>query len=170
MATTDVTVPTTPPHGDPRQFISFGPWHDDEAVSAWREHDGFRTRVGALTELVESFSPHSMDIAAQAGPATPRSLDADPGVAGGSPRRGHHSASLGVGLLPPSSRPAGPLTAGHLRCERIQRLGERRCVREEIRQPARGVRESSGVQCVQSPRALGTDLDEVGVAQDPEVL
>ncbi len=56
---------------DPRRFISFGPWHDDEAVAAWREQDGFRTRVGKLQELVESFTPHSMDVAGQAGPATP---------------------------------------------------------------------------------------------------
>lgn len=56
---------------EPRRFISFGPWQDADAVTAWREHDGFRTRVDRLRELVASFTPHSMDVAAQVGPATP---------------------------------------------------------------------------------------------------
>lgn len=56
---------------DPRRFVSFGPWQDDDAVAAWRNHPGFKTRVGKIQDLVEAFVPHSMDIAAEAGPATP---------------------------------------------------------------------------------------------------
>jgi quinol monooxygenase YgiN len=58
-------------HDQPRRFISFGPWQDADAVAAWRADPGFRRRVDALQELVEGFSPHTMDVAAQAGPATP---------------------------------------------------------------------------------------------------
>jgi heme-degrading monooxygenase HmoA len=56
---------------DPRRFISFGPWVDDEAVSRWREHPGFGERVNKIQELLESFVPHRMDVAAQSGAATP---------------------------------------------------------------------------------------------------
>ena len=56
---------------DPRRFISFGPWRDADAIAAWREHDGFRTRVDKLRGLVEAFTPHSMEVAAQVGPVTP---------------------------------------------------------------------------------------------------
>lgn len=56
---------------DPRRFVSFGPWRDDEAVAQWRSHPGFEERVAALSDLVESFTPHRMDIAAELGPPTP---------------------------------------------------------------------------------------------------
>jgi quinol monooxygenase YgiN len=56
---------------EPRRFISFGPWSDDDAVAAWRGDPGFQARVDKLRELVETFTPHRMDIAAQIGPGTP---------------------------------------------------------------------------------------------------
>lgn len=55
----------------PRRFISFGPWRDDEAVEAWRAHEGFRSRVAQIRALVDSFVPHEMDVAADVGPGTP---------------------------------------------------------------------------------------------------
>lgn len=56
---------------DPRRFISLGPWRDSDAVAAWRRHPGFGARVAAIQELVSSFVPHTMGVAAQTGPATP---------------------------------------------------------------------------------------------------
>jgi heme-degrading monooxygenase HmoA len=56
---------------DPRSFISFGPWISDEAVSQWRAHPGFGERINRIEELLESFVPHRMDVAAEAGAATP---------------------------------------------------------------------------------------------------
>lgn len=55
----------------PRRFISFGPWKDDDAVAEWRRHPGFQERVAEIQELVEDFSPHTMTLATESGPATP---------------------------------------------------------------------------------------------------
>lgn len=55
----------------PQRFISFGPWKDDDAVAKWRQHPGFRERVAKLQEFLESFTPHSMDVAAEWGVHTP---------------------------------------------------------------------------------------------------
>ena len=56
---------------DPRRFVSFGPWRDEEAVAQWRAHPGFSERVGRLQEHLESFLPATMTVAAEAGSATP---------------------------------------------------------------------------------------------------
>jgi heme-degrading monooxygenase HmoA len=56
---------------DASYFVSFSPWRDDSAVAAWREHPGFQERVGHLQELLESFTPRTMHMAAEAGPPTP---------------------------------------------------------------------------------------------------
>jgi len=56
---------------DTRHFVSFGPWRDAAAVSAWREHPEFRERVGRLQELLESFVARGMSVAAEVGRPTP---------------------------------------------------------------------------------------------------
>lgn len=56
---------------DPRRFISFGPWQDAEAVAEWRGHAGFQERVARIQQLMESFAPHRMSVAAESGVATP---------------------------------------------------------------------------------------------------
>jgi len=56
---------------DPGHFVSFGPWRDQSAVSAWREHPGFRDRVGGLQELLVSLVPRTMTVAAEIGQPTP---------------------------------------------------------------------------------------------------
>jgi len=56
---------------DPRHFISFGPWRDESAVAAWRKHPGFKERVSRLQELLESFVPGTMTLAAEVGQPTP---------------------------------------------------------------------------------------------------
>jgi len=56
---------------DPRRFVSFGPWRDEDAVAEWRAHPGFSERVGRLQDLLESFLPATLTVAAELGPATP---------------------------------------------------------------------------------------------------
>jgi heme-degrading monooxygenase HmoA len=56
---------------DAEHFVSFSPWRDDSAVAGWREHSGFQERVRHLQELLESFTPRAMELAAEAGPPTP---------------------------------------------------------------------------------------------------
>lgn len=56
---------------EPHRFISFSPWRDAEAVAEWRERPGFQARVATLQELVSSFVPRTMDLAAEVGPPTP---------------------------------------------------------------------------------------------------
>jgi len=56
---------------DKRHFVSFGPWRDLAAVSAWREHAEFKKRVGLLQGLLESFVPREMSLAAEVGQPTP---------------------------------------------------------------------------------------------------
>ncbi|MGH8945759.1 MAG: antibiotic biosynthesis monooxygenase family protein [Acidimicrobiia bacterium] len=56
---------------DPGHFISFGPWRDESAVAAWREHPGFKERVSRLQELLEPFVPGTMTLAAEIGQPTP---------------------------------------------------------------------------------------------------
>ncbi|KWX00381.1 antibiotic biosynthesis monooxygenase [Carbonactinospora thermoautotrophica] len=59
---------------DPRRFISFGPWADQEAIDAWQEMPEAREYLAALRELVEGFEPRTLELAGQAGPDQP---DAD---------------------------------------------------------------------------------------------
>lgn len=56
---------------DSSRFISFGPWPDEAAVAAWRDHPGFQSRVAEIQGLLEDFTPHTMEVAAEAGPPTP---------------------------------------------------------------------------------------------------
>lgn len=56
---------------DPRRFISFGPWKGAAAIAAWRADPASQSRVAHIRELVEAFTPHTMDVAREAGPATP---------------------------------------------------------------------------------------------------
>jgi heme-degrading monooxygenase HmoA len=45
---------------DPRRFVSFGPWDGAEAVDAWRDSEGFKSRVGSLRGVLESFEAFTM--------------------------------------------------------------------------------------------------------------
>lgn len=56
---------------EPRRFISFGPWADEAAIAGWRGDPGFHSRVARIQPLVEVFTPHTMEVAAEAGPPTP---------------------------------------------------------------------------------------------------
>ena len=56
---------------DANHFVSFSPWRDERAVAVWREHRGFQQRIGHLRELLESFTPLTMNLVAEGGPPTP---------------------------------------------------------------------------------------------------
>jgi heme-degrading monooxygenase HmoA len=49
------------------RFFSFGPWESLEAIEAWRASAGFQERVGGFQELLESFEPYTLDLAAEIG-------------------------------------------------------------------------------------------------------
>ena len=56
---------------DGTRFFSFSPWRDESAVASWREHPGFQERVAHIQGFLDSFTPHTMHVAAEAGPPTP---------------------------------------------------------------------------------------------------
>lgn len=45
----------------PNRFVSFGPWPSLEAIEAWRADPGFADRVGRMRDLLEDFSPMTLD-------------------------------------------------------------------------------------------------------------
>ena len=47
------------------KFISFGPWESTEQIEQWRASETFKVSVGKIRELLEDFTPHTMDLAAQ---------------------------------------------------------------------------------------------------------
>ena len=51
---------------EPRRFLSFGAWSDDDAVAAWRSSEGFRERLDRCRSLCEQFEGH--DYAVEAAP------------------------------------------------------------------------------------------------------
>ncbi len=49
----------------PGTFISFGPWASLEVVRQWRTDPGYHERVARMYEVVESFEPRTLDLAAE---------------------------------------------------------------------------------------------------------
>lgn len=47
----------------PGMFISSGPWESEKQVSQWRASPAFIESLTELREHLESFEPHSMDLA-----------------------------------------------------------------------------------------------------------
>jgi len=45
----------------PNRFMSVGPWPSLEAINAWRAHPGFAERVSKMRDLLEEFSPMTLD-------------------------------------------------------------------------------------------------------------
>ncbi len=48
----------------PRQFVSFGPWENADAIKAWREHPEFKAFGAKVRELCDDFQPRSLVLAA----------------------------------------------------------------------------------------------------------
>jgi heme-degrading monooxygenase HmoA len=49
---------------DPQQFISFGPWEDEDAINAWRERPEFKAFAAKARELCTEFQPRSLALVA----------------------------------------------------------------------------------------------------------
>jgi heme-degrading monooxygenase HmoA len=49
----------------PNRFISFGPWESLAQIEEWRNSDTFKSGVGKLREVLDDFTPHTMDLAAE---------------------------------------------------------------------------------------------------------
>lgn len=49
----------------PTRFISIGPWDDRDAIAAWRSQLGFQERIGKLREMLETFTPASLELRAE---------------------------------------------------------------------------------------------------------
>ncbi len=47
------------------QFVSFGPWESLEQIEQWRDSNTFKQGVAKLRELLDEFSPRTMDLTAQ---------------------------------------------------------------------------------------------------------
>jgi len=56
---------------DPSRFTSFGPWDDEDRITAWRESEGFGTRIERIRPLIERFEPHTLDAIAGVGASLP---------------------------------------------------------------------------------------------------
>ena len=50
---------------NPQTFVSLGPWESVAAVRSWRTLPGYEERVAQLSEVVESFEPHTLEIASR---------------------------------------------------------------------------------------------------------
>jgi heme-degrading monooxygenase HmoA len=51
----------------PGEFISFGPWHDVEEVERFRSSAAFRHGQERMRELLESFTPRTLDEVSRGG-------------------------------------------------------------------------------------------------------
>jgi len=52
---------------DPSRFYSFGSWESNEAIETWRERPGFRQRIAAMGDLLESFEIRTLELRAEVG-------------------------------------------------------------------------------------------------------
>src|SRR5262245_47098447 len=51
----------------PEEFLSIGPWPDDETIAAWRADPEFGARISRVRELLDGFEPRTFDPAAAIG-------------------------------------------------------------------------------------------------------
>ncbi len=49
----------------PMRFISIGPWDDKDALAASRSQLGFQERVAKLREMLETYTPASLELRAE---------------------------------------------------------------------------------------------------------
>ena len=48
-------------HDQPSRFVTVAPWDSASTLRAWRAGPGFGERVGRMRELLEDFSPMTLD-------------------------------------------------------------------------------------------------------------
>lgn len=51
--------------GNPRRFISFGPWDSLETIETWRSSTAFKEGVARMRDLLESFEPGTYEVLAE---------------------------------------------------------------------------------------------------------
>jgi heme-degrading monooxygenase HmoA len=51
----------------PNRFVSFGPWPDEQAIASWRGSSGFKERISRIRNLLQDFSPATLDPVATQG-------------------------------------------------------------------------------------------------------
>jgi len=49
----------------PRTFVSLGPWESMSAVRTWRALPGYQERVARLREVVDEFTPRTLEVVAR---------------------------------------------------------------------------------------------------------
>ncbi len=49
----------------PRTFVSFGPWESISAVRSWRALPGYQERVVRMREVVDDFTPRTLEVVAR---------------------------------------------------------------------------------------------------------
>ena len=49
----------------PHRFISVGAWDDKDALAGWRSRLGYQERVGKLREMLETFTPATLELRAE---------------------------------------------------------------------------------------------------------
>ena len=52
---------------DPTRFYSFGSWESDEAIASWRERPGFKQRLVAMSDLLDSYEIKTLGLRAEVG-------------------------------------------------------------------------------------------------------
>ena len=52
---------------DSDRFVSFGPWESLEAIEAWRSLEGFKERVGQISEMLVGFEPFTLELVVEQG-------------------------------------------------------------------------------------------------------
>jgi heme-degrading monooxygenase HmoA len=51
---------------NPGHYTSFAPWESADAMHAWKSDPAFREKMGAVQAHVSEFTPHEMELVAQA--------------------------------------------------------------------------------------------------------
>lgn len=49
------------------RYFSFGPWESVDAIRQWRTLEGFQERVARLSEVIEGFEPHTLELVRESG-------------------------------------------------------------------------------------------------------
>jgi heme-degrading monooxygenase HmoA len=49
----------------PSRFISIGSWEDKDAIAAWRSQLDLQERVGKLREMLETYTPATLELRAE---------------------------------------------------------------------------------------------------------
>lgn len=56
---------------DASRFRSFGPWASDEQILAWRQSDGFASRITHIRGMLERFEANTLVVSVRVGEPLP---------------------------------------------------------------------------------------------------